>query len=76
MAVEISALFTEGDQILGIELERWRQMKGRYVVHLEPGRCPAPLAGRLFFQVFFLDLVPLPASKMRGLASEYVLDKF
>lgn len=89
MAVQISALFAQGDQVLGIELERRREMERRYVVHLELRTGldrlslfiqldfrPTPLALRLPRQVLFLNPMPLRASQMSRFALDDVVDEF
>lgn len=74
MAIQISALFAKGDEVLGVKLERRRKMKRHYMVDLEPLGRPAPLAFGLVFEMLFLDLAPLRAAKMNALALKEVLD--
>jgi len=75
MAIEISPLFAQGDQVLWIQLKRRRQVERMLMVDLEPCRSSAPPEARLIDQVSFAHPGPLRRAKMRRLPSEHVPKK-
>ena len=72
MAIQFAAFLAKRYEVIRIEFELRMKVKGLAMMHLQPVLAPAPLAGRFFLKMLFLNPGPFRGTQVCRLALDDV----